>query len=242
MELAAQHVIDKLLTETGHVLTVGDYDDLARMNALAKAVRCPADEDEQSLWAAPALAGAALLYPLTLGAALWIEENVLPWFGETGMSDLTMAWALTQRHTPERIWAISGPRECTRVVKKWARRLNCTRDELTAALNKLLPVNETTGEPEDKEGRSSYGPVITLLCREYGQSPTYWLWEIGVSVVHAHLADYNAKIDAERAEARKLSSQSGGGKRTQTSIPIPRLEQRKAFEKHVRELRAKWQT
>lgn len=237
MNKMAQLSVEKMLAETGHVLTVADFDDLAALHRAAQAVTNPDDEDESSLWAAPHQVGNILLYPLTLGVAVWMSEQASEWFGDKDpLADLAVAWALSLGQLPGELWEVRTARECKRRVRAWARKLTATPQQLGAALEKMLPSADPGADDGEKGG--GYGPTISLLIREYGKSPEYWMWKTSVKVIHVLLKDYADRIN-EQIEAENRAARKAGGKAAQ-GLPLPRKAERVRYAKLIKALQIKW--
>ena len=53
----------------------------------------------------------------------------------------------------------------------------------------------------------NYGPLVAMLCKEYGGTPNEWRWKTPMDVVEACRKDFEARMDAQERELAK----AGGG-------------------------------
>jgi len=209
-----REALEKLLAESGHQLSLSDHKNIAALDALARRVADPEDDYEKSLLAAPVFAGDTPLYPITMGAALWIEERALVWFDQdTILGNLAVAYALHLGKTPGALWELQTKKETIKAIKKWWRTAGFNMDELSLAFKQILPPQSDEGDTREK---TEYGPVISLLCREYGATPFYWIWESPVKQITMLLNQYEAKVSAEHEANWKAARKAGN-----TDVPAP---------------------
>ena len=232
--------VARLQGETGHALCLDDYDDIAALDSVAQKIVDPDDSDELALLGFPVRVGPAWLYPMTLGNSLWLEQRAEAWFrGLPLYDDLALAFALAHGRTPFALWQLTDRRSAMRAIKRWRRGLGCTYQELIRAVKRVLPPSddEAVG-PDDKANRTQYGPILALVCREYGNTPEHWMWDEPVTRVQALVEQYRARMDAE-AEGEYRAAQRAGVK----GLRVPKtlkLRRNVKFDKMVKLLREKW--
>jgi hypothetical protein len=171
----------------------------------------------------------------TIGVLEWYNDYYLPLFQDNAlMADAGLAYALSLSDTPEELWLLKNKRDSKRHVKRFLRRLSCSHEELQTVLKKLLGSNDS--EPDEDASKGNAGALVAMLCREYGHSPKYWLWEAPVGIINAFVADYVGRIEAETEQIRNASK--GANK-------PPPAESRKAkflaLREHKNQMRDKWQ-
>ena len=232
-----------LIEETGHALTVQDFDDVWAINEIARKIAKPDIDDTLDILAMPLTVRGLTLYPLSLGAAKWLDDVAAVWFSDNPLLwNLCVAYTASRTCLPEDLWAIATRREARKAICRWWRHLDCSYQELAVALDKLLGLEERSEQDETREREAAdYGPVVALLCREYGQSPQYWMWDAAIDEVATMLQQHESRVVAEE-EAVMQERARAAGKNTRVSITTQRFrDQNKAFRLAVNELRDKWQ-
>jgi len=215
---------------------LNDLDDLIRLNELAYEVTNPdATCGIAALLNEPIILGNTKLYPMTLGAYLWIREKLLVWFDERDeIADLGIAYALAHAHDPEALTGIPNAAKARRRIMRWSRASTAPAAELAKALMTLTKADQVADHVEDAaqkdedadEGLSSAdcGPVIALLCREYeNASPDYWIWEASFDWMNTCLLGYQAK---RREEKQDLVQVHGGKTGIDTTDPVIQASER----------------
>lgn len=126
--------------------------------------------------------GNAILHPLTLGRAQWLEDRLTPWFGASAvMGDLALAWLLARALPVSVLWRITTKAECAARIKRWWRNLDCTLDELRAAVVAVIgDVVEDGHKPRSCRtcqsyvaGRCACEHVEKLTGTEFRPSPEF---------------------------------------------------------------------
>lgn len=234
MHRMARETAETLLRECGHVLTVDDLPDLARLDRLAHQATDPASV-KHDVFDWPVRVGGVELYRLTLGAIGWLEDVVAPAMGgQDSVTDLAVAYAMAHGHAPAVLALYITEAAIAAELRRFRRGLTCTPEQLSAAVASLLPYNDATVGGDD----SKYGEIIGLLCREYGQTPEHWLWGVSFEVCQALLSSL---VAAKQAEAEAYARANRGKGTRPPPMPHSRLVGLKAFKDAANELRAKWQ-
>jgi len=235
LSLFAKTELQKLIAETNHRLTVEDFDDVDKLNKLCNAITNN-DDPVNDIVDMPVCIGGYELKQPSVGVLEWYNGYFLPLFDTNPLiADAGLAYALTLSDTPAQLWEMKDKRECKKRVKRFLRRLSCTHQELQDALIKLLGVSEES--EKDEENKGTAGRLIAMLCREYGHSPDYWLWEAPIGLINTFVADYVARIEAETEAARNATKDA-------KHKPAPsesRVKKFDALRKHLNVVRDKWQ-
>jgi hypothetical protein len=184
----------------------------------------------------PVRVGPYILHQPKLGALQWFNERAVQWFGDDGLLlDKSLAYALSRSCYPDDLWELENKAVAKLKILFWARRLDCTHQELSDALLSVLKV-DAEGKDVDDDPNSN-GKLIAMLCREYGHEADYWMWESPLSIITTFVNDYVSRIEAENAAARKAASP--GSKPPMSDTKLKRISDMRAF---VKELREKWLT
>jgi len=121
---------------------------------------------------------------------------------------VALAYAMSYSRSPSHLMRIRDKATCKSALKDWLRRCGCTYAELIEAIEQVLnspqdaPQNPESGRPSPA---SEYGPVIALLCAEYGQTPEYWAWQTSLNKIRGLCNEYTAKMRAQDAAAKGKS-------------------------------------
>ena len=240
-----QETIRLLLEETGHALTVEDWDDIARLNRCAVAIAHPEEQAETDLLNLPVWAGNAALRKPSLAKVRWYESCACEWFKDSDLLlELSLGYLLCTPNdsVPSVLDALPDAERTRVVVDQWARGLTCTQEEFSNALTLVLPqADDPTGE------RVKYGPTCALLAHEYPHAggAAYYFNEAHIDLCRALLGDYMMRM---QEQARAAQRSAGGGRRATGGTPRPRLpvqtptmHQHKRYRELTNELRVKWQ-
>ena len=153
---------------------------------------------------APAKAGKAFLWPMTISAAQWYRNSALIWFHSSPLFVFyALAFALAHGRgdpvpdTKERGWYerlyrklhgiqetltlsdLIDRSEAAKSIRIWISATGATRKELETAVNYLLPSDDTdekdlTNAPWIPPPGISYDHEINELCILTGTEPDYW--------------------------------------------------------------------
>ena len=96
----ARDTVEKLLAETGHTLTAGDFAQVFTLNALADRISHPHHAEDIDLVEMPRAVGGVVLRPLSLGAWQWLDKFALPTLGGHWLADIAVAYAMANSHQP----------------------------------------------------------------------------------------------------------------------------------------------
>ncbi len=208
-----KRVIKSLVDATGHQLQLEDFSEIAQINELQWDIADPRSDENEGLLALPTRAGNVVLHPLTLGRAKWLDDVGLPWFkADPYLAEMMLGFVLSRRVDLDEMWRLDTRKDCKREVIRWFKKADCTFAELNVAVVKMVGANEDDAEEqEDAEHKpADYGPLIGMLCREYGQSPRYWLWDAAAGEVNTLANEYVCRVEAEEEAARTAAGPNAG--------------------------------
>ena len=178
----AQDAVDQL-TKEGITCTP---DEILWLQEMADKVVRPTRADELLFLDLPVPCGNILLWPLSIGARLWLEQYGRPWFvGAGDLEELVFAFAMAHSRQPEILASLTSRLKARVKVAFWACKIRATRHELAEAValcigqdnNDLIEV-KSPKPPKEQIQTSDYGDCVALLCHFYGQSPEHWLWKV----------------------------------------------------------------
>ena len=229
----AKQELRSLQDQTSHSLDIDDFDDITRLEELCHAITDNSEPDNDILDMPVTLGGYQLKQP-SIGVLEWYNEYYLPLFDtDPLMADGGLAFALSLADTPAELWELNDKKAVKKAVKRFLRRLSCTHQELQDVLIQLLGVKENEGE---SKGEGSAGRLVAMLCKEYGHTAHYWMWEAPIGYINTFVHDYVARVEAETESVRNAS--------TGASKPPPaesRVKKFKALRDHTNMMRDKWQ-
>ena len=231
-----------LLTKTGHSLTPDDFDHVTRLNVLSARVVDGSEDAVQSLVAAPVPCGNITLRKPSIGKLFWFQDYAVEWFkDEPDMYDLVFAYLLSMPNENATTDALVDRSTTHKIVSKWARKLTATEDEFVKAMATVYPAGD--GDESDDPAREA--PICALLAREYGESPSFWLWEAPLDMSQAMIADYTQRMEAEHAAQRRSASggkgfHKGGSAKPTPPSATPTIRHQKKLREYVNSLEKRW--
>lgn len=165
-DLAAAEIAD--LETQGITLTPAE---IVQLNALGWAIETP--------WSRRALArgvpvpvGGVTLWPLTLYASDWMERVGSSMDGLA--STYALAYAMAYGRCESGELDVDG-REAESAVMRWGRRLRCTAEELTVAMEQVVEQDEGHDQPPDEAGNPMpMGDFSAFLAGTCGADPDFW--------------------------------------------------------------------
>jgi hypothetical protein len=236
LSVFAKQETTKLLRETKHNLTIDDFDDLEKLNELCLDITRDKEINADIIDMPIHVGGYELKQP-TIGILEWYNDFYLPLFRDNAlMSDAGLAYALTLSDAPDDLWALNDKRQVRKAVKRFLRRLKCSHEDLQAAIMKLLGARDDAPSDNEESTESFAGKMIAMLCREYGHTANYWLWEAPIGIINTFVNDYIGRVEAENDQLRKSST--GANKPPPTDSKIKKFQ---ALRKHTTQMRDKWQ-
>ena len=172
---------------------------------LCRRVVCPFDSERADLIGAPVRVGGATLWRLTIGAGVWLQDCAFRWWaGDDTRLGMAVAWALAHSRDRDAITAAAagGAAAAAKTIKAWAMELTCTREELDAAIDELMPSAASAPAAPAGEGAQTDWQAVALdLAVLTGIPVESWVW--------ASSRDQTLRAYA-RAKAA-LIARSGGG-------------------------------
>ena len=153
---------------------------------------------------------------IAIGAQEFLEQ-VAEWYPQDErLQNLSLVFCMANRDNPELIWGFDNPRKWRKMIRQWNRKINVDYYELLEALidfqekddrglevigQKQKPASADLAVPDDRTG--AYGPVIEILCHEYGEDPETWIWRKPIEEVELLLDAYAERQEAGRRRGRK---------------------------------------
>ena len=203
------------LAKDGVVCTPDDI--LWLQDAADHAIR-PTRADEIAFLDMPVRCGDVLLWPLSIGARIWLKNYGRPWFDHTGQEQIILAYCMAHSRHPEVFQSLTSQFKTNYRVFKWASFIRASKRELNEAVAHCITpedydmVDVSGPTPSERpEHASDYGDCIALLCNFYGESPSHWLWNVGESVAAgmlnkiSRIMPADKKIDSGNAKFTSLS-------------------------------------
>lgn len=147
-----------------------------------------------------------LLWPLSIGARLWLEQYGRPWFHGCGdMEPLAVAYAMANARRPDLLRALSSRPRAHLKIAWWATRLTASLAQLSEAIARALNPEDLDlvdvpfpGERKpDRSLAADYGDVLAQLCHFYGETPSHWLWQVSEDTCAAMLRKLSAVLPKE---------------------------------------------
>jgi len=225
--------VQSLLDETGHRLSLSDIADVVELDELAHRVTGPGgDYDDVFSW--PVHCAGLLLKPLSLAKIAWYNRCAVKWFDDDSVTTSTILAFLASCENDEAILdKLTTPEQARDTIEAWERTVTATPMQIAAAVEKLLGGRDGG---EEKDGPSSFGPLVSLLCREYGESPEHWMYRASLPVIEALMGDYTTRINEQIKRHGKSAGKGSGVAPVQT----PSMQATLKFRKKLLALRERW--
>jgi len=238
MDELAQSGIRRLRDEFG--VCLDPVEDLAVIRNIVdladKVVSAGTDWQTRALLNPAIRVGGVVLKRVSIGAQEFLAHCVSPWFDDNPyILNLSLAFCMAHRGEPGMIWgyADAGPKAWEKAVRRWSRALAVDYDTLLTALVAFQetaednlaalvpdPITRPTSAPSPESSVSKWGPLVEMLCHEYGKTPEAWVWETAMEDVELLIERAIARKDEERRIAAQSAAKAGkGGKRAFASDP-----------------------
>lgn len=230
MNLITKKKIEEIQKQTGHILSVSDFDLIEELNALGDVVSGTTKTEARLLSEPFSLCG-LLFYPITVAKSLWYDEMCNEWEIEGSQQEALLFWLLSVPNITGALDKYSGRKEADKAIKKLSRRLHCSTEELTEVYHKCVGI-KSSGE-KSNEG---FGGLIECLLREYGGNPDKWLYETPLPVIETLMTQHTARINREAAAANKQP-----GSKAVAPVADERLRALKNFREKSNELKEHWE-
>jgi hypothetical protein len=206
MHPAAARVVRQALAAGGKIDPVEHFDDLVKLDRLAREQECPSLAERLHLLDQPVYVGEMPLYRLSWAAWEWVEQ-AWGWFGDEPVAELVVPFAMAQARSKAALAAVADERAARRAIQGWARTLDCSLEALITACKELLPKAASepgkTSKKKDQNEGTGYGPLLTRLVQECGQTFEYWMFEVSFETVNAVVNSLSAQDNAARRAAKK---------------------------------------
>ena len=133
------------------------------------------------------------VYPLTLGAKLWLQRFESDYPEDQLLQSMAIIYALGNARNPER-FDFSDVKECRKTLTAFSKNINLTESEM-----EKLMLSVTSESVEGKKSITPEGfkveedfsmmPALALLMNTYGKSTQYWLWEETEDTVNKYIIE-----------------------------------------------------
>ena len=178
-----------------------DLDDIIALHELGKRLENPKGQASLCVTGNPVRVGNATLWPLSIGAERWLNGKALDWFdGDSAVSLYAVAFAYAMSKTPEVLQELVTAKQAIEAVNDWANQCGATQDEISDAIEQLLPEEKPPGKndkvcPECLQAMPPEGPredpellpaepdepqyfeMIEKLLKYFpGTTYDYWIW------------------------------------------------------------------
>lgn len=228
--------VQKILDETGHALTLDDVADIVAINAIANRITSTTGAFSE-LYKWPTLCGNLLLRPLSLGKIAWYKTRACQWFEDDNETLSTvLAFLMSVDNDESFVASLGDPQAAKSAIEEWEIGVSATPAQLSSAVKSMMPDNIEGGAADGCDDTIDDGPLIALLCREYGESPQHWLFVENIFTIRSLVDSYVARINNEMRAMGKHS------KRATAMAPIrtPSMSASLEFRKKLEELKMKW--
>lgn len=125
-------------------------DEIVWINDLSRQVENPKGGEHRHLAGAPSRAGNVWLWPFTINGERWYEAT-LEWFDGNAKFELyALAFALAKGREAGAFQFLTGYHSAKKAIDEFVGDLDCTQDELEAAMKDVLPIDDEINEIETR--------------------------------------------------------------------------------------------
>lgn len=152
-----------------------DIEDIIKLYEACKRCDAPFRQTNLALIGTPVVVGGVALWPLTIGASIWLDEYAFRWWGG---SNKLMHWALVFAYVKGRengtFTELTSEKEAYRKIRSTIMQFACHQAELDNAIEILI------GSKEPVESKDTSDPdwerVVVELEVSSGITADVWLW------------------------------------------------------------------
>ncbi len=205
-----------------------DTADILRLHAACENVLHPDPRQRLDLIGVPCpvASTAVYLWPLSVGAAIWLETYAEVWWKA---SDTWMFWAIAfaLAHSRENVFTtLTDKEEAYERVHAWALGVTCSRAELEAAVDWVLGRSDAPPPSKKQQGveiRDAWVKIIGAIEVQSGIPAETWLWKKSARAVfsaYRHCLEIRAGIfgGVSKAPDDDLNAALGALARTKKAI------------------------
>jgi len=120
------------------------------------------------------------IYPLTLGAALWLQHYEKEFGPDNLHQTIAILYAMSNSRNPD-AFDFQDAKDCNRILYKFGRKINLTEEEIQSILARFT-VEKVEGKKKvviegmEVDENVSMIPGLAVLMNTYGKDTQYWLW------------------------------------------------------------------
>lgn len=119
------------------------------------------------------------LWPITVGAGIWYQDLAETWWqGDRDKLGIALAFALAHARDKETLRECRTREAAAEMIHGWGYSLTCTRAELEAAIDEVLPAPSAQVKPVAEQSRTDWEALIGEIEIVSGIAADHWLWEI----------------------------------------------------------------
>jgi hypothetical protein len=123
----------------------------------------------------PIHVGGSYLWPLTVGASVWLDTYAIKWWKDSEeLYFWALVYALLNARKPEAF--LTSEDAAFTEVKKIGIRFASTRKELEAAVDKALGINRNAPTKKSEKAAVAWSTVVSELEAHSGIMRHEWLW------------------------------------------------------------------
>ena len=197
-KIAEKHI--KSLEDDGIKLTVNE---ILLLYELGKIASHPIDD--KLLDICYESFGNLKVYPITIGAKLWLQHVMDSFPFDDQLIELAVFYAYAHARSPSK-FIFDSNQECKKAITSFARSLKITEYEMGMLIDRVTPQTiegRKRAHIDDKE--SSLIPALCLLMNTFGKDKEYWLWQETEDTC-VHMIKEAIKIKAEKYTKGKIDN------------------------------------
>jgi len=133
------------------------------------------------------------VYPLTLGAKLWLQRFESDYPNDKALQSQAILYAFNNSRNPDML-DFKDDKECRKKLYDFNKKINLTEDEALKLVDLVTSESvegkkSITPEGFELDKDNSLIPALSLLMNTYGKDTQYWLWQESEEVVQNYLIE-----------------------------------------------------
>lgn len=155
------------------------------------------------------------LWPLSLGAEVWLRGGPVEWFEDSGFYEtLSIAYAMAFSRTPEAFQLVGDKKSAKKVLWRFAGNCGISFKSLHENVSRIMNLKDSVelsvpGEAITEPKAVKWGDLLAMLCHELGGTVDDWLWKrtsSQISEMIAKLRDMNRAPSDKQVDDDKVSA------------------------------------
>lgn len=200
VQITVSKCLAKLPPEANRVEFIfNHWEDIARLDEVARDQVNPTARVD--MLDAPLTVGGTRFYRLSPAAQETAFGELLDWFeNDAPLCFAAVLYCMAHSRDRLALARLSSPARARKAIRSWYGLQRASHEALRVVLETLMPKPQAVRDEEESSPGAAadyLGRMVAILCREYGETPDFWLYECSTDRVDALLAEYAMRAEEE---------------------------------------------